>query len=260
VLEEETVVSRLAKLIRDAEVDVLVGTPGSFSELTRLPTAKPMERPGVRFVSSGSALPRQVANAFHEKYGVKVLSCYHSTEAGPVAIDRTGDEPLTVGTPFSDVELRVATADLRDLPVGTPGCIWVRSQAVAAASVPKLPAALRRAGVPVGRLSSDGWFRSGDLGYLDKQGRLVMTGREDDLVKVEGRRVALGEVEGCLEAFALVREAQVRVVMDDSGEPRVVARVVPSGRCRAEDLIDHCAKLLAPYKVPRQIEICEELK
>ena len=86
---------------------------------------------------------------------------------------------------------------------------------------------------------------------------MVITGREDDLVKVDGKRLALGEVEGCLEAFPKVKAAQARVVTDDLGGPMVVARVVRAGVCRAEDIIDHCARNLAPYKVPRQIEFCE---
>ena len=110
-----------------------------------------------------------------------------------------------------------------------------------------------------GRADADGWLRTGDLGYLDKAGRLVLTGREDDVVKVDGKRVALGEVAGCLEAFAKVKEAEARVVVDDFDGAMVVARVVVAGSCRAEELIDHCARNLDPYKVPRQIEFCDSL-
>jgi long-chain acyl-CoA synthetase len=259
LLDDETVVARLAKLIRDGAADVFPAGPGTFAALARLPTAKRVRLAGARFVSSGSTLPAGVAEAFHQRYGVRLLSCYHSTEAGPVAVDRAGRSPVTVGKPFAGVELRVAAADGRDLPVGTTGPVWVRAGGIARASVPLLTVPIRSAGVAVGRLSDEGWFRSGDLGFLDRLGRLVLSGREDDLVKVDGRRVALGEVEGCLEAFAQVRAAQARVEMDDFAGPRVVARVVRTGRCRAEDLIDHCAKNLAPYKVPRQIEFCDHI-
>jgi long-chain acyl-CoA synthetase len=259
LLEEEMVVARLARLIREDQADLFPGTPASYAALARLPTARKMRRPRARFISSGSSLPEAIALAFHEKYGVRPLSCYHSTEAGPVAIDGTGKSPLTVGKAFGQVELRVASSDDRELPVAATGPIWVRSAAVAKASVPRLDIAVRGGVVPVGRSSRDGWFRTGDLGFLDRLGRLVLTGREDDLVKVDGRRVALGEVEGCLEAFAHVRAAQARVEIDDFAGPRVVARVVRDGRCRAEDLIDHCARNLAPYKVPSAIEFCEEL-
>jgi long-chain acyl-CoA synthetase len=259
LLEEEMVVPRLARLIRDDEVDVFPTTPATYAALARLPTAKKMRRPRARFISSGSPLPEAIAQGFHEKYGIRPLSCYHSTEAGPVALDRTGKTPASVGKAFGRVEVRVASADERALPVATTGPIWVRSAAVARASVPRLDIAVRGGIVPLGRASREGWFRTGDLGFLDRFGRLVLTGREDDLVKIDGRRVALGEVEGCLEAFAHVRAAQARVEIDDFAGPRVVARVVRDGRCRAEDLIDHCARNLAPYKVPHAIEFCEDL-
>jgi acyl-coenzyme A synthetase/AMP-(fatty) acid ligase len=79
------------------------------------------------------------------------------------------------------------------------------------------------------------------------------------VVKVDGKRVALGEVAGCLESFAKVKAAEARLVLDDFDGAYVVARVVVAGACRAEELIDHCARNLAPYKVPRQIEFCDRL-
>ena len=259
LLEEEMVVARLAKLIRDDQADLFPATPATYAALARLPTARKMRRPRARFVSSGSPLPPAIAEAFHERYGIRPRSCYHSTEAGPVAIDSSGRTPASVGKAFERVELRVASADERALPVAAIGPVWVRSGAVARASVPRLGVAIRSTGVPVGGASREGWFRTGDLGFADRHGRLVLTGREDDLVKIDGRRVALGEVEGCLEAFAHVRAAQARVELDDFAGPRVVVRVVRDGRCRAEDLIDHCARNLAPYKVPHTIEFCEDL-
>ena len=76
-------------------------------------------------------------------------------------------------------------------------------------------------------------------------------------MKVDGKRVALGEVEGCLEAFPKIKAAQARVVTDPMAGAMVVARVVRASKCRAEEIIDHCARNLAPYKVPRRIEFCE---
>jgi len=58
--------------------------------------------------------------------------------------------------------------------------------------------------------------------------------------------VALGEVEGCLEAFANVRSAEARLEYDEVGRSRVVARVERDGPCTPKQLIDHCAKHLAP--------------
>ncbi len=79
------------------------------------------------------------------------------------------------------------------------------------------------------------------------------------MVKIEGKRVALGEVEGCLEAFPKVKAAQARLESDPFAGSMVVARVVATSHCEAEEIIDHCARNLAPYKVPRRIEFCDRI-
>jgi len=258
LVEDEVSPKRIAKLLREQNVDVFAGTPALFGSLVRVPTVKPLKTAGARFISSGSALPAPIAEGFHARFGVRLLSCYHSTQAGPLAIDRAGKEPESVGRPFEGVEVRVASPKGERLPAGDNGPIWVRSRALSTVSVPKIHLPKRADGVPIGGLD-EGWLRTGDLGQQDRAGRILITGREDDLVKVDGKRVALGEVEGCLESFPKVKQARARVITDDLGGPMVVARVVRAGLCKAEEIIDHCARNLAPYKVPRQIEFCEAI-
>jgi long-chain acyl-CoA synthetase len=258
-LEDEISPKRIAKLLREQSVDVFPGTPALFGALARVPTVKPLKIAGARYLSSGSSLPPAIADSFHQRFGIRLLSCYHSTQAGPLAIDRPGKDPASVGKAFEGVELRVATAKGGKVAPGEVGPIWARSKALSMLVVPKIHLPKRDGGVAIGDVDGEGWFRTGDVGQLDRTGRLTITGREDDLVKVDGKRVALGEVEGCLEAFPKVKAAQAIVVTDDLGGPMVVARVVRAGVCRAEDIIDHCARNLAPYKVPRQIEFCEAL-
>lgn len=258
-LEDEISPKRIAKLLREQSVDVFPGTPALFGALARVPTVKPLKIAGARYLSSGSSLPPSIADSFHQRFGIRLLSCYHSTQAGPLAIDRPGKDPASVGKAFEGVELRVATAKGGKVSPAELAPIWARSKALSMLVVPKIHLPKRDGGVAIGDVDSEGWFRTGDLGQLDRSGRLTITGREDDLVKVDGKRVALGEVEGCLESFPKVKAAQAIVVTDDLGGPMVIARVVRAGVCRAEDIIDHCARNLAPYKVPRQIEFCEAL-
>ena len=258
-LEDEISPKRIAKLLREQSIDFFPGTPALFGALARVPTVKPLKIAGARYLSSGSSLPANIAENFQQRFGIRLLSCYHSTQAGPLGIDRAGKDPTTVGKPFEGVELRVAAPTGDKLQAGEVGPIWVRSRALSMLAVPKIRLPKRVDGVPIGDVDGEGWFRTGDLGQIDRAGKLTITGREDDLVKVDGKRVALGEVEGCLEAFPKVKAAQAMVVTDDLGGPMVVARVVRAGVCRAEDIIDHCARNLAPYKVPRQIEFCEAI-
>jgi len=257
VLDDELVAARLAKMLAEQSVDVLAATPALFAAMARLPTARPCRSRRTRCISSGEPLAPAVARAFRVRFKVPLLSCYQAMETGPVAIDLEGRNPTTVGLPFTGVEIRVADLQGTPLPVGGRGPVWVRGAGVSATAVPAVRLRTRGSEIPIGRCRSDGWLRTGDLGSLDQGGRLTLGGREDDLVKVDGRRVALGEVEGCLETFAHVRSAEARVEHDESGGSRVIVRVQRDGHCTPKELIDHCAKHLAPHKVPARVEIAE---
>ena len=261
-LEEEISARRIGKLIREHEIDVLPGTPSMYAELSRLPTAKKLDVKVPRFLAAGSRLDQAVADEFCDKYGIRVLSCYHSTEAATVTLEDSGKYPTTVGKPIDGVEVKITTADGK-LSANKDGLIWVKSKTLSPKSIgpfddEKAVSSVRASGmVAIGAIDKTGWLRTGDLGKLDKAGRLQLTGREDDVVKVDGKRVALGEVEGCLEAFPKIKAAQATVVTDPMAGAMVVARVVMKTKCGAEEIIDHCARNLAPYKVPRRIEFCD---
>jgi long-chain acyl-CoA synthetase len=262
-LEEEISARRIGKLIREHEIDVLPGTPSMYAELSRLPTAKKVEVKAPRYLAAGSRLDQTIADEFFEKYGVRLLSCYHSTEAATIALEDSGKHPTTVGKTIDGVELKITAPDGKPA-AAKEGLIWVKSKTLSPKSIGPFdhegPAPARASGmVAIGAIDRTGWLRTGDLGRLDKSGRLQLTGREDDVVKVDGKRVALGEVEGCLEAFPKIKAAQATVVTDPMAGAMVVARVVMKQKCGAEEIIDHCARNLAPYKVPRRIEFCEAI-
>jgi len=266
-LEEEISARRIGKLIRDHEVDVLPGTPSMYAELSKLPTAKKLDVKSPRYLAAGARLDQTVADEFFDKYGIRVMSCYHSTEAATVALEDTGKHPTTVGKVIEGVDVRITGADGK--PAKDGGQIWVKSKTLSPKSIGPFdndesatPVKSTRASgmVAIGEIDKGGWLRTGDLGKLDaKTSRLSLTGREDDVVKVDGKRVALGEVEGCLEAFPKIKAAQATVVTDPMAGAVVVARVVMKQKCAAEEIIDHCARNLAPYKVPRRIEFCETI-
>ncbi len=259
-IEEELSAKRVSKILREQDVDVLPGTPTLFAGLSKIPVAKTLRKKGARYLAAGGRLDESIAEAFREKYGVKLMSAYHTTETGAVAIDLTSKSPESVGKVLGGMEVRLTNTDGGKLPAGERGVIWVRGVSVSERAIgPYVVPPSRNGRVPIGGRDADGWFRTGDLGKLDKAGRLTLDGREDDLVKVDGKRVALGEVEGCLESFPKVKRAQALVITDPLGGPMVIAKVVAASKCQAEEIIDHCAKNLAPYKVPRRIEFCDRL-
>jgi O-succinylbenzoic acid--CoA ligase len=109
-------------------------------------------------------------------------------------------------------------------------------------------------------LSGDGWLHTGDLGVLDSQGRLVVTGRKADTIVSGGENVAPAEVEVVLEAHPDVLEAAVVPRADERwGEAVTAIVVMRSGAVLdGEALRAHCARELAAHKVPKQVSFVSE--
>ena len=114
--------------------------------------------------------------------------------------------------------------------------------------------------VAPGAVSSDGWLHTGDLGELDRDGFLRVSGRKADTIVSGGENVAPAEVEAVLEAHPDVVEAAVIGRRDLRWGEAVTAIVLPreGARVGAETLRVHCSERLAPYKVPKQFDLVDE--
>src|SRR3569623_3068645 len=137
-LEDEISARRISKLLRDLSVDLFPSTPALYGALVRVPTLKPLKLANARYLSSESPLPAAIAEGFYGRFGVRPLSVYHSTQAGPVAIDSTGKDPESVGRAFDGVEIRVTPSSGVKSTAGLAGSLWVRSRALSNLSVPKM--------------------------------------------------------------------------------------------------------------------------
>ena len=260
-LEDEIAPNRIIKLVREQEISVLPGSQTLFTELGHLPASRPLTHKP-RFISLGGGLVGGALDAFVDKYGLRPMACFHTAETGTIAVDAKGQSGETIGKALPDVEVRVLNEKTGKPVTGArKGLLWVRSPAVSPLRLAKPGAAAGSTEIAVGAKDAEGWFRTGDYVTIDRAKRLSLKGREDDLVRLEGKQVALGEVEGCIESHPTVTAAQAELISDPLGGPMVVARVVIKGSKKVdpETIIDHCARNLAPYKVPRRIEFCDAL-
>ena len=113
--------------------------------------------------------------------------------------------------------------------------------------------------VAPGAVDADGWLHTGDLGTLDAEGRLTVTGRAADIIVTGGENVAPGEVEAVLEAHPAVAEAAVHGRPDPQWGEAVVATVVLRAPAGEAELIAHCAGALATFQVPKAIAFVDAL-
>ncbi len=156
-----------------------------------------------------------------------------------------------MGRPLPGVELRLVEPDGPDdaeVPVGGEGEIRVRSRSATSGYV---------GGEASSPFDADGWLRTGDLGRLDGEGYLYITGRLKNIIICGGFNVVPEEVEAALGADPAVRDAVVLGVPDERlGE--IPVALVESG-AGAADVLAAVAPRLAPYKRPRRVFVVDAL-
>jgi long-chain acyl-CoA synthetase len=219
------------RLVDEHGIDHLTLNPAMLRML--LDETQPGDRLGrVRYVSSGTApLTPALREAFEERFGVPVLQAYGQTEAfGGIAIESVKDvlsgnrRPGSVGRPLPGVELRLVGADGLDVPRGDSGEIWVRSRSA-------MRGYLAAAGDAPARAVE--WLRTGDLGRLDEDGYLYITGRLKNIIICGGFNITPEEVEAVVVSWPDERlgEIPVAVVESEAGEAEILAEV--AGRLTA---------------------------
>ena len=230
---------------------VLFGVPSVHQRLLELPSRQlePLRR--LRLVTSGSApLPVSLAQRFAGATGVVLLERYGLTESGLNLSNRYSAErvPGLVGTPLPGVEAELADERGNPVPPGAEGEVVLRGPQIFDGYLDD-PVATDAAFWP------GGWFRTGDLGRFDQEGRIRITGRLKDLVITGGMNVSPAEVEAVIEQLPEVGEAAVAGIPSDRWGEELSVWVVASGTgpIDAERIISHCRRHLAPYKCPKRV-------
>jgi long-chain acyl-CoA synthetase len=250
--------------IRDFRPTYFPAVPTVFISLLNHPRAGEFHLEAVRTFSSGGApCPPEVIERWEETFGRPLYEGYGLSETSPV----THTTPQlarrkigSIGLPLPDTDIKVVDLETgtRDLPLGEAGelCIcgpqvmkgyWNRPDETAQA--------LRTHGD--GRL----WFHTGDVARIDEEGYTTIVQRKKDMIIVDGFNVYPSEVEAVLYLHPAVKLAAVIGVPDRYHGETVKAYVVltAGAAASADELIAGCAKDLAPFKVPAQIEIRDTL-
>ncbi|MFV1366073.1 acyl-CoA ligase FadD12 [Mycolicibacterium elephantis] len=230
--------------------------PVMFDRIMELPDEVRTRYSGrsLRFAAaSGSRMRPDVVIAFMDQFGDVIYNNYNATEAGMIATATPQDlraAPDTAGRPAEGTDIRILDGELRELPAGEVGGIYVRNST-------------QFDGYTSGTTKDfhDGFMASGDVGYLDDAGRLFVIGRDDEMIVSGGENVYPIEVEKTLSAHPDVAEAAVLGVDDEQFGQRLAAFVVLNPRATAtpDSLKQHVRDNLANYKVPREITILTEL-
>lgn len=257
VLMERWDVERGLALIESERISFMIGPPALFAGIMELPTFERRKVASMRVVSSGMmGVSPEFIEAAGEELGAIVKRAYGSTEAPTVSTCTNEDPPErrreTDGRAVGQAELRVVDpVSGRRRPPGEAGEVWIRGPELFAgyADPADTAAAVHR-----------GWFRSGDLGVMDPDGWLTITGRLRELIIRGGENISSAEVERALELHPEVAQAVVVGAPDARLGERVAAFVVVRSPIDVAECRRWFAELgVARFKTPELVVEVDEL-
>lgn len=244
--------------IREHKASLIFGTPSMFGAIARLKDAKPEDFASIYAMITGAEpLPAALRQAFQSRFGVTLYEGYGMTETSPVISLNVPQSilPGSVGKPIPGAQIRIADENGQALPVGQVGEIWVKGPMVMK-GYHNLPEETRAT------LTADGYLKTGDLGQMDSNGFLFVTGRKKEMIIIAGEKAYPREIEETLLRHPGVAEAAVMGKKDPSRGEVIVAFVSPrEGQALAADqLRDFCRDQgLAQWKCPREVIVLPEL-
>jgi acyl-CoA synthetase (AMP-forming)/AMP-acid ligase II len=249
--------------------------PTMLKRLMDFPDLGNYDISSLKLITYGAApMPFEVVCRAIEVFSCDLMNAYGQTEStssltylGPEdhRMDGTDEENAkklhrlrSVGRPMDDVEVAILDASGKRQPNGSEGEICVRSARVMKEYL--------KAGEATAAAIVDGWLHTGDVGFLDEDNYLFITGRVKDLIIRGGENISPGEIEAILDSHPTVEESAVIGVPDPEWSEVVKAIVVraPSGHDREEDdlraeLRAYCREHLASFKTPAFLAFVDEL-
>ena len=257
---------KIIQLIRDHRPDVFVGIPSMYGALLSVKNAGPDDLKSLNLaVAGGEPLPDAVYSQFYERFNITIREGYGLTETSPVTHWATpgASKRYSVGKPLPRVRQFVVDDNDNLLGPNEEGEILLGGPNIMAGyyGMPDLTAQVMTHLTPPGEDEPVRCFRTGDMGRIDEEGFLFITGRKKEMLIIGGENVFPREIEEVLNHHESVHASAVIGQTDPMrGEVPIAFIEVEDGHQADEtDLRTYCREHLAGYKVPRHIHVVEAL-
>ena len=250
-------------LIQKHRVTIAPLVPPIVLGMVKHPAVAQFDLSSIRLVFSGAApLGEEIARALAKKLGCPVVQGYGMTEASPVThLSPTRDAPMrpgSAGRVIPDTEVKIVdVASGEALGTGREGELLIRGPQI-------MKGYLNRPQDTADSIDREGWYHTGDVGYVDEDGYFFIVDRTKELIKYKGLQVAPAELEALLLTHPAVLDAAViRKADEEAGEvPKAFVVVKPDDASRAttgEAIMAWVAERVAPHKRIRHLEFIDQI-
>lgn len=259
ILVAQPTIENILAAINNAEPNFTVVVPAMIIGLNNHPDTPESKIKSLDGLISGSSpLAVEALTKFEEISGAKITEGYGLSESSNVLTCNpmyTKQKIGTVGLPWPDVDIKIVDLETgtKELPYGEAGELIARGPQVMKGywQNPEATAEVLR----------DGWLFTGDIAAMDEEGYITIVDRKKDMVLSSGFNVYPREIDEVMYAHPKVMEACAIGVPDEKRGQSIKVFVVPKPGeiISEEEVIDHCRKDLAPYKIPKYVEFLKEL-
>jgi long-chain acyl-CoA synthetase len=245
-------------ILREARCTVFTGVNTLFGGLVMHPKIGEVDFTTMRVAIGGGASVHPATSAkWKALTGADILEGYGLSETSPIlTLNPMRAEPFTatVGLPMPSTDIKLLDENDNEAPLGEAGEICAKGPQV-------MRGYWQKPDANVAAFTPDGYFRTGDIGVFDEKGYLKIVDRKKDMIIVSGFNVYPNEVEAIAAACAGVAEcACVGRPDDKTGEAvRLFVTKAPGANLCEADLIAHCRRELAAYKVPKDVRFLDAL-
>jgi long-chain acyl-CoA synthetase len=248
----------LCDTLNKSRLTVFTGVNTLFVGMMMHPKIKEVDFSNLRVaIGGGAAVLPVTSKRWKALTGKDILEGYGLSETSPVLtlnpMTMTGFSG-TVGLPFPSTDIKLLDVDDEETAVGEPGEICAKGPQV-------MKGYWQKPEVNAAAFTADGYFRTGDIGVLDEKGFLRIVDRKKDMIIVSGFNVYPNEVEAIAAACTGVAEcACVGRTDEKTGEAvQLFVAKVPGATLTEDDVIAHCRRELAAYKVPKEVRFLDTL-
>lgn len=255
VLQQRFEISAVLETIERDRITMFFGVPTVFQRLLELHPEEWTCSSLRYYFSAAAPMPPEVPQQWLSRYGAIIHEGYGLTETSPFASYNHEFKYQfgSIGMPIDNVEMKIVDLDGNETPIGKIGEIIVRG--------PNVMLGYWNRPQETAQVIKNGWFYTGDLGRMDKDGYFYIVDRLKDMINVSGFKVYPSEVERIIAKHPAVAEVAVYGVADQLKGEIVKAHIkLKSGVVMSQkEIINFCIQNIATYKIPRDINFVESI-